>query len=583
MSLRVPTPRLRLYNRCSRHAVSGAAAFVAGIGLLLGVAAPGAGAAPAIRASTASVGQAVVAPTSFTHPGVLLGKSQLDMIRTRVQGGVEPQKSAWAQMTASSYASSSYTPHPRADVDCGSSSNPDNGCSAEREDAIASYTDALAWYVTGNTAYAKKAIQIMDAWSGTITEHTNSNAPLQTGWAGTVWSESSEIIKYTYSGGWANSARFDTMLRNVYLPVVIQGAPDKNGNWELIMMDAAVGISVHLDDDADYNKAMSVFTGRVPAYVYNTADGSQPAYPPRSSVNTTSELISYWFGQSTFPNGIAQETCRDFGHTGWGLDAIAHVAETVGLQGTNLWSQLATRMRATYEFHTNYDNGATVPSSLCGGSVNTGLGAITEIGYNALHNRLGLTMTNTAKYTQAHRPEGTDDHWIAWETLTDGDTGTAPAGNDFSVAASPASGSVTAGSAVTTTVSTAVTTGAAQSTTLSASGLPTGATATFSPATVTSGSNSTLTIATGSTTPAGTYKVTVTGTAASGSHTATYTLTVTAGPSGSCFKAWSATASYVPGDNASYGGHNYTALYWSTGVTPGSAVAWNIWQDNGAC
>ncbi|MBB4987576.1 alginate lyase family protein, partial [Streptomyces nymphaeiformis] len=414
-----------------------------------------AGAAPS-GAGAATVSTAVTAPAGFTHPGVLLGTSQLDLIRTRVNGGVEPQKSAWSQLLASSYASPSYTPHPRSTVECGPSSNPDYGCSDEREDAIAAYTDALAWYVTGNSSYAKKAIQIMDAWSGTITAHTNSNAPLQTGWAGTVWSESAEIIKYTYSGGWSNSSRFDTMLRNVYLPVVIQGAPGKNGNWELIMMDAAVGISVHLDDATNYDKAMSIFTGRVPAYVYTTSDGSQPAYPPRSSIDTTSELINYWFGQSTFVNGIAQETCRDFGHTGWGIEAIAHVAETARLQGTDLWSQLATRMRYTYEFHTGYDNGAAVPSSICGGTVNLGLGPVTEIGYSALHNRLGLTLANTQKYTLAHRPEGTDDHWIAWETLTHGDTGT-PTANDFSVALSPTSGSVKAGSSVSAAVSTAVT------------------------------------------------------------------------------------------------------------------------------
>ena len=158
-----------------------------------------------------------------------------------------------------------------------------------------------------------------------------------------------------------------------------------------------------------------------------------------------------------------------------------------------------------------------------------------------------------------------------------------PPANDFSVSASPASGSVKAGSAATTTVTTAATSGSAQSVTLSASGLPTGATAAFSPAMVTSGSSSTLKITTGSSTPAGTYKITVTGTAASGSHSATYTLTVTAPSSGGCSTAWSATASYVPGDKVSYGGDNYTALYWSTDVTPGSAIAWNIWQDDGTC
>lgn len=382
-----------------------------------------AGRHPVAQTSTSQTptSQSISAPVAFTHPGVLVGRAQLDVMRTRVQGGVEPQKDAWARMLASSYASLSYTPHPRSDVDCGSASVPDYGCGDERQDAIASYTDALAWYVTRNGAYAKKAIQIMDAWSATITEHTNSNAPLQTGWAGSVWARSAEIVKYTYGGGWSNSSRFDSMLRNVYLPVVIQGAPTKNGNWELIMMDAAVGISVHLEDRTDYDKVMNIYLGRVPAYVYSTTDGSTPVYPPRSSVDTPGELITYWFGQTTFANGIAQETCRDFGHTGWGIDAIAHVAETARLQGQDLWPQLAERMRYAYGFHTQYENGASVPSWLCGGHVNLGLGPTTEIGYNALHNRIGIGMTNTQQYTLAHRPQGTDDHWIAWETLTHGD------------------------------------------------------------------------------------------------------------------------------------------------------------------
>jgi hypothetical protein len=99
--------------------------------------------------------------------------------------------------------------------------------------------------------------------------------------------------------------------------------------------------------------------------------------------------------------------------------------------------------------------------------------------------------------------------------------------NDFSVAVSPTAASVAAGSSATTTVSTAVTAGAAQSVSLTASGLPTGATATFNPTSVTAGSSSTLTVATTAGTPAGTYSVTVTGTGASATHTATYSLTVT--------------------------------------------------------
>jgi hypothetical protein len=73
----------------------------------------------------------------------------------------------------------------------------------------------------------------MNAWAQTIQAHTNSNAPLQTGWAGSVWARAGEIIRYT-NAGWSSSdiTAFSNMLKNVYLPVVIKGS-QSNGNWEL--------------------------------------------------------------------------------------------------------------------------------------------------------------------------------------------------------------------------------------------------------------------------------------------------------------------------------------------------------------
>jgi Zn-dependent metalloprotease/subtilisin-like proprotein convertase family protein len=109
-------------------------------------------------------------------------------------------------------------------------------------------------------------------------------------------------------------------------------------------------------------------------------------------------------------------------------------------------------------------------------------------------------------------------------------TCTAP-GNDFSLSLSPTSGTVQAGQSVTTTVGTQTVSGSAQTVSLSASGLPSGATAAFNPTSVTSGNSSTLTIATGASTPSGTYQVTVTGTG-SATHSVTYTLTVGGGGPG---------------------------------------------------
>nr|WP_296065916.1 alginate lyase family protein [uncultured Actinoplanes sp.] len=375
---------------------------------------------------SASPPPADAAPATFAHPGVLVSRGQLDFVKSKVNAGAQPWLNAYNQMIASRYASLSRTPRPRATVECGSYSNPNLGCTDEREDAIAAYTDALAWYITGNVAYAQKAIDLMDAWSGTITSHTNSNAPLQAGWAGSVWPRAAEIIKYTYPS-WPNQARFATMLRNVYLPVVIDGSSN-NGNWELSMMEAAVGISVFLEDKATYDRAIARFMLRAASYIYIAADGSQPKYPPAGGIDTRTELIGYWQEQSTFVDGLSQESCRDFTHTGYGISSISHVAETSHIQGQDLWPELAERERQALGFHTRYENGTAVPATICGGSVTTGLGPVTEVAFNALHNRLGIAMTNTQQYTESHRPQGTNNLFVAWETLTHAAN---PAGEDL--------------------------------------------------------------------------------------------------------------------------------------------------------
>ncbi|MFD8816760.1 alginate lyase family protein [Streptomyces sp. NPDC059627] len=361
------------------------------------------------------------APSTFVHPGVTVSKAQLDFARTEVLAGAQPWKAAYDQMMASKYADLNRTPAPRATVECGPYSDPNYGCTDEREDAIAAYTDAVAWYITKDARYAQKAIQIMDAWSATLTSHTNSNAPLQTGWAGSSWPKAAEIIRYTYTGTWANEARFATMLRNVYLPTVIKGS-NSNGNWELTMMEAAVGISVFLEDKTSYDTAMAKFRTRTAAYVYLASDGSVPKTVPSQNLDTTAKIVSYWQGQSTFVTGLTQETCRDFTHTGYGISAISHVAETSRIQGQDLYgTDVGERLRQALGFQAKYQLGTAVPSWLCGGSLNLGLGPVTEVGYNALHNRLGIAMTNTQTLTLDNRPAGSNNLFVAWETLTHGD------------------------------------------------------------------------------------------------------------------------------------------------------------------
>ena len=102
---------------------------------------------------------------------------------------------------------------------------------------------------------------------------------------------------------------------------------------------------------------------------------------------------------------------------------------------------------------------------------------------------------------------------------------------DFTISASPSSQTVTVGGGTSYTATLGALNGFTGTVTLTAGGLPTGATATFSPATVAGSGTSTANVTTTSSTPAGTYTITFTGTSGSLQHSASATLVVNAGSS----------------------------------------------------
>jgi hypothetical protein len=351
--------------------------------------------------------------SGFRHPGILTNLAQLDFVKNQIDAGTDPWISAFYKASSDSHASLSFAPHPWATVECGPSSDPNFGCSDERSDSEAAYTQALLWYLTGNPAYAEKSIEIMNAWSTTlIGGHINSNAPLQAGWTASLWPAAAEIIRYTYDG-WSDSdlAGFQTMLKNQYLPSLVNGAPCKNGNWELVIIEALMHIAVFNDDPSLFSQAVSMWRARVPAYMYLSSDGPTPVRPPRCGTNVN----TYW-NQTQFTDGLAQETARDFGHTFWGLAAAVNTAETALQQGLDLYSEEGDRIVAAFEFHNNINNGGSAPSGIRVGPIG-GNGSTMEIVFNHFYNRIGWNMLETAAQIELKRPTGLN-YFLAWETLT---------------------------------------------------------------------------------------------------------------------------------------------------------------------
>jgi uncharacterized membrane protein len=100
---------------------------------------------------------------------------------------------------------------------------------------------------------------------------------------------------------------------------------------------------------------------------------------------------------------------------------------------------------------------------------------------------------------------------------------------DFSIAATPASQTVTAGAGTSYTATVTASGGFTGSVAFSVSGLPAGASASFNPTSVTGSGSSTLSVSTSTTTPNGTYTLAITGTSGTLVHSTNVTLVVTGG------------------------------------------------------
>jgi hypothetical protein len=353
----------------------------------------------------------------FFHPGVLVNRAQLDFVKAKVAAGTEPWKSAFETAKADTMGAPSYVAHPWKTCECGPFSKPDLGCKDEQHDSEAAYTQALLWYISDDKTYAENAINIMNAWSHTLTGgHKFANGPVQAAWCGEQWPRAAEIILYTYTN-WsaADVAQFHAMLTTQYLPSLV-GGDCENGNKELSMSEALINIGVFNDDRATFELGLKMWRGRAPAYIYLSTDGPTPV----KAANCDSMPIWSNKGLTTpFVDGLLQESVRDSGHANLALAAMVNAAETARQQGVDLYSEQAKRIMAALEFQARYlpPNHATPPPNLVFHTHPTW-----EIAYNEYHNRLGYDLPKMAAVLPMIRPTGVN-HDMAWETLTHAEVG----------------------------------------------------------------------------------------------------------------------------------------------------------------
>ena len=367
------------------------------------------------------------APSTWTHPGVLVGLPQLAYVRSSLAS--EPFKTALSKALASPLSSLTYTaagPPQGGVIDCGSYSRPDIGCSAEDADGSAAYLQLVLFALTGEPAHAKAAVAVLDKYGRALRGYNNSNAPLQAGWGLSKWVRAAELAKHLPGVGWpaADADAFVAALRSAALPLVENGSKS-NGNWELAMIEGLIGFAVLTEDGALFDRAVQFWQERVPAYFYYyAADGGAPRKAPRGDPSWYDQVV---FDQNT--SGVAQETCRDEGHTSYAVASTSNAAETALLQGVDLWGPAADRLAGALDFNARLLlPGVQSPHDLCSGravDVASGVKMPTyEVAYNRLHNALKRPLPNVLAHLQtsvrSSTNAGVDEHMCVFETLTHG-------------------------------------------------------------------------------------------------------------------------------------------------------------------
>lgn len=178
----------------------------------------------------------------FKHPGILHTSDDLQRMRSMVAAGSEPWKAGFEALKSHPDSQADYKmrgPFPTAGRGPGQNDHID----AIMHDCNAAYQNALMWAITQDEAHAKKAVEILNAWSYTHKEQTGRDVQLGAGLWGFKFASAAEILRYTYPK-WEQKdiTQCQKMLSEVFYPPIKDFATFANGNWDGACMKTIMAI-----------------------------------------------------------------------------------------------------------------------------------------------------------------------------------------------------------------------------------------------------------------------------------------------------------------------------------------------------
>ncbi|NVM77916.1 hypothetical protein FHW83_003739 [Duganella sp. SG902] len=348
------------------------------------------------------------APRTFVHPGLLHTEADFARMRAKVQGGVQPWLSGWNALLNTGRSHLNNPPRPLQTVIRGGD---DSNYAQLYIDIARAYQLALRWKISGDTAYADKAVSFLNAWSLNLTTITgNADRFLAAGIYGYQFANAAEIMR-TYPG-WAAAdlARFQNMMLTVFYPLNHQFLVQHNdaditnywANWDQCSLASILAIGVLCDREDLYNEAVGY-------YLNGPGNGA------------ASQAVRFihpgYLGQW-------QESSRDQGHCTLGIGLAASFCEMAWNQGDDFYGYDNNRFLAGAEYvaKSNLADASgnlyytSMPFDPYTNNHGTGYGVspaglpftrqVWEMVYHHYVNRMGLAAPYTALMAAKVRAEG---------------------------------------------------------------------------------------------------------------------------------------------------------------------------------
>lgn len=253
----------------------------------------------------------------FVHPGVPFTRYDLNLLKQNITK--EPWLSAYNAFKADAHSQLSYVMRGPAVI---VTRAPNLNNIIWQQDMIAIHHLAFMWIFTGDTAYARKATDILDAWAVTNTVWGGNESMLDIGDYAEYWATGADILKSTYPG-WTtqNTAHVNNYFANVLYPTSFVPYPLRDQNKGAIQLKIALGAAAFLDDSVKFNQAIEV-------YRMDAGGGLR----------------------NSLPNGEVGDAGRD-GHWLVQAAALAWGAEVAYKQGIDMFAELGNRMLAIGELY----------------------------------------------------------------------------------------------------------------------------------------------------------------------------------------------------------------------------------------